>query len=219
MLIVKKLRSLQNGRLVTWRTPQFAFMFLVRLVSERVGAIQARGMPHLLPVEIEELQISVIENESELPRILCLYDKYFNDDLERAHLQKLYQQFPHLFFVVRKDGQIVGYSIYKIVPTLTPKGIINKKACLFSIAVDRDFQGHGLAKWLLIITLGYLAEQSIWRVYLFVPSSNVTAIKLYQSLGFRVQRIVAELGRSGRDLWLMETEVVGDKYSKDLKVH
>jgi ribosomal protein S18 acetylase RimI-like enzyme len=207
LLIVKKLRSLQGGKLVTWGTPQLAFMFLVRLVSEQIGAIQARDMPYWPPLEVEGFQISPLESEGELPQILRLYDEYFDDDLERVRLRKLYGQFPQLFFVARKDNQIVGYSAYKIVPLLTFAGFIGRKACLFSIAVDGDFQGQGVARKLLTASLGYLAEQSIRQIYLFVYPSNDRAVKLYQSLGFTVRKTIAGLGPAGSDLLLMEAEL------------
>jgi len=205
MLIINKLRKLQDGKLITWNTPSLIVRFIERLIAENIGAILARDMNMFIPILDNEWTIALVKNNSELQQVFHIFNENFKDDMERKHLQKLYQLFPHLFFILRRNEKIVGYCIYKVVPTVLPILKLERKACLFSLAIDHSFRGQDLAKTLLAATLNYLKEQSISSVYLFVHSSNEIAIQLYLSFGFKMHKIMVDVSLPGDEVWLMQT--------------
>lgn len=58
------------------------------------------------------------------------------------------------------------------------------EATLFNIAVDPQFQGKGYGKRLLQALILQLQQNNIQTLWLEVRESNLTAQKLYESLGF-----------------------------------
>lgn len=61
---------------------------------------------------------------------------------------------------------------------------ISPEAELLNIAVDPKQQGKGFGKQLLTFLLNELSQEKFERIFLEVRESNISAIKLYESLGF-----------------------------------
>jgi ribosomal-protein-alanine N-acetyltransferase len=59
------------------------------------------------------------------------------------------------------------------------------EAEILSVAVDRAYQGRGLARRLLNLHLGHLAGYGIRAVFLEVGENNSAATRLYERAGFR----------------------------------
>jgi len=60
---------------------------------------------------------------------------------------------------------------------------------IYVIAVDPDFQGHGLGRRLLLAGLAWLTGAGLEVAMLYVDSSNAPAVRLYQALGFTVDHV------------------------------
>lgn len=73
------------------------------------------------------------------------------------------------------DGRIVGYVLYWILP-----GTVD----VHNIAVHVDFRRRGIGRVLLDRVIVEARRQSASRVTLEVRRSNLTAQKLYDSVGF-----------------------------------
>jgi len=73
------------------------------------------------------------------------------------------------------DGRIVGYVLYWILP-----GALD----VHNIAVHVDFRRRGIGRVLLDRVIDEARRQSAARVTLEVRRSNLTAQKLYESVGF-----------------------------------
>jgi ribosomal-protein-alanine N-acetyltransferase len=73
------------------------------------------------------------------------------------------------------DGRIVGYVLYWILP-----GALD----VHNIAVHVDFRRRGIGRVLLDRVIDAARRQSVARVTLEVRRSNLTAQKLYESVGF-----------------------------------
>ena len=73
------------------------------------------------------------------------------------------------------DGRIIGYVLYWLVP-----GAVD----IHNIAVHVDVRGRGLGHLLLEKVLAEARRQSVPRVTLEVRKSNLSAQKLYESMGF-----------------------------------
>ncbi len=94
---------------------------------------------------------------------------HFRDELKNADLSV-----PRLALF---DGQVVGYTV---------TWIIVDECHLANIAVHPDFRGLGIGRVLLEDVLELARDRSCGKVCLEVRRSNKTAIRLYESFGFRV---------------------------------
>lgn len=77
--------------------------------------------------------------------------------------------------VAETDGRIIGYVLYWLLP-----GSID----IHNIAVHVDFRRRGLGRRLLEKVVSEARLRSIYQVTLEVRKSNLTAQKLYESVGF-----------------------------------
>jgi ribosomal protein S18 acetylase RimI-like enzyme len=182
---INKLRSLQDGKLCTRKTPKLIYQFVTRFLSERIGKICARSIPTFEEEQKENYCLRIVKNE-ELNQILAIYSSLFNDPVEEKHIKSLYTHFPNLFFVLVFDDKVVGYQIFKILPAihLRSKPHFMWEIWLFSIAITRGHQGKGLGRWSLLNTMQFLKKHGPEEMKLMVDHSNQIAINLYQDLGF-----------------------------------
>ena len=89
----------------------------------------------------------------------------------------------HPCWVLWVDGQIAGYGILSIAAG---------EAHVLNLCIDRDRQGQGLGRRLLMRLLDVIRWHRAERVFLEVRPSNPVAQQLYRSVGFR------EIGRRPR---------------------
>lgn len=81
----------------------------------------------------------------------------------------------YLNLKLMEKNQIVAFAISQIVLD---------EATLFNIAVAPEFQGKGFGKRLLSALILQLQQRNVATLWLEVRESNLTAQKLYTSLGF-----------------------------------
>jgi len=79
-------------------------------------------------------------------------------------------------FVAEMSGKVIAYSIF---------WIIEEEAHLMTFSVDKNYWGRGIGKEFLREVLNRLKAE-VKRVLLDVRKSNIRAIRLYQSLNFRI---------------------------------
>lgn len=182
---INKLRSLQDGKLCTWKTPKLIYQFVTRFLSERIGKIRAQSIPTFKEKQKENYYHRIAKKE-ELNQILAIYSSLFNDSVEEKHIKSLYSLFPNLFFVLVFDDKVVGYQIFKILPAihLRSKPHFMWEIWLFSIAITREHQGKGLGRWSLKNAMQFFKKHGPEKMKLLVDHSNQIAINLYQDLGF-----------------------------------
>jgi mycothiol synthase len=100
------------------------------------------------------------------------------------------------FLMLEASGRLVGFCWTKVHSDLKhPVGEI------YVIAVDPDESGKGYGKGLLFAGLDHLAtKRGLDEAMLYVEAQNVTARKLYEQFGFRLdhvdRRFTCDLGRS-----------------------
>lgn len=70
-----------------------------------------------------------------------------------------------------------------------------RSARLYSLAVDTDFQGQGIARALIEAALSSIEIPDIRNILLEVRETNAKAIRLYEAFGFKaVERIAGYYG-------------------------
>ncbi len=92
---------------------------------------------------------------------------------------------PAGFLIHERDGRLAGFCWTKVHP-----GDLNNPALgeIYVVAVDPDFHGFGLGRDLTLAGLEHLASRGIRTGMLFVDGDNVAAMRVYDRLGFVIQR-------------------------------
>ncbi|MGD9322966.1 MAG: ribosomal protein S18-alanine N-acetyltransferase [Desulfobacterales bacterium] len=131
---------------------------------------------------MDECQIVTINKSVDLDPILAIEQLSFQYPWRRRSFEGELSCPSGLSYVVKsaqtdKGAQIVAYAFLRRVL---------EELHLLKIAVAPARRGRGIANWFLnhCFTMG--AQQGAKSVYLEVRLSNITAIKLYEKLGFRV---------------------------------
>ena len=90
-------------------------------------------------------------------------------------------------FLVYQQKNVIGY----LIACLCEEG---KKAEILRIAVHPNHRGKGIAKELLETSFRIFPEDTLEEVSLNVDSSNRSAVKLYEKLGFEITKVNPLLG-------------------------
>ncbi len=129
--------------------------------------------------------------ESDLDALVALEDRCFSGDkLSRRSFKSLIKPGAHLTSVILVDEIIAGYSI-----VLFRTG--TSLARLYSIALDPDYRGQGLAKTLLADAESEAVARHCLFIRLEVRNDNPTAIALYQKLDYHVFDDIADYYEDG----------------------
>lgn len=137
-----------------------------------------------------------IENLSEIYEleVMCFKDPY-----PKNLLFMLLTLYPELFLVVELNNKIVGYV----------SGVVRRDGLghIVSICVHPAYRRKGLGSKLMDFIENIFKEKfNICKYRLEVRTSNVTAINLYQKLGYRVVDIIPKYYTDGEDAYLMIKE-------------
>lgn len=100
-------------------------------------------------------------------------------------------------FVLEKEGKIIGYIIL---------WQVYDEANLMTFAVKKEYQGQGYGKELLKSAIEYFRGR-VKRISLDVRRSNIKAIRLYQSLGFKIEGLRPKYYSDGEDALQMMLEL------------
>jgi mycothiol synthase len=90
---------------------------------------------------------------------------------------------PSGFLVLEFEGRLAA-SCWTKVHELHP----DRFGEIYVISVHPDFQGHHLGRVMVTQGLHALFRKGVTHAVLFVDESNEPALKLYDSLGFRLER-------------------------------
>ncbi|CAM3113083.1 GNAT family N-acetyltransferase [Streptobacillus ratti] len=108
-------------------------------------------------------------NEKEIEEILYLHNKNFLDKKRYEDIVSIYENPNYSIFCIYEE-ELVGYMI-----------ILDSFDCyeLFEIAIKKEFRNKGYAQKLLQ-NISYDKD-----VFLEVSEKNISAIKLYEKIGFK----------------------------------
>ena len=85
-------------------------------------------------------------------------------------------------FVIYADGVAVGFTMFAFEPDYEDP---NDRYWLWRFMIDEKYQGRGYGKEALNNIVTYFRENGATNIRLSTKESNVNAIRLYKSVGFR----------------------------------
>jgi mycothiol synthase len=85
-----------------------------------------------------------------------------------------------------EDNKITGYCWLEILPGSDSVG--ESVGEIHMIGTIPEYRGKGIGKKVLLAGLSYLQDRGVTTAYLSVDSENVSAIALYESVGFELYR-------------------------------
>ena len=94
---------------------------------------------------------------------------------------------PDGFLLHERDGRLAGFcwtKVHEAEDDEANDASSEQLGEIYVIAVDPDFQGHGLGRQLVLAGLASLCERGVSTGMLYVDRDNDAARKLYFSLGF-----------------------------------
>jgi [ribosomal protein S18]-alanine N-acetyltransferase len=194
---------------ITWARAQWEdrtlyadFEYLYRAVSKVERRETGRAKIEFTQEEIREFlqeELSVVIRHStvaDLQEVLNVERATFKiDDYPEAQFRELYEEHPNDFFVAELFEKIVGYAV----------GYVNEGHAEFdSIAVTPRYQRLGIGTTLTQRLIQHLSRSGAVRYTLEVRTSNTSAEKFYERLGFRIIGTEKAYYSDGGDAAVME---------------
>lgn len=148
-------------------------------------------------MEPDKARVREMQRE-DLEEVLRISEECFNSDSwNRKAFEREFELDYSYRFVLEEEGKIIGYAVvWKIFDDVT----------LMSIAIRKGMWGKGYGKKLMEFLIDYFKEKAN-RFMLDVRRSNIRAIRLYQSLGFKISSIRHAYYSDGEDAFLMVREL------------
>lgn len=117
---------------------------------------------------------------AKIPGRLASRPEELKDENFKEKIISLSQNTSGLYLVVEDNGEIVGHAVVE-----PHKLQVTSHVVFLNIAIHEGHQGRGIGKMLMKHLVEWAkAHPKIEKFELQVRSSNVGAIKLYESLGF-----------------------------------
>ncbi len=147
--------------------------------------------------------------DSDLDRILEIEETAFPNPYPLGYLRFLSRSNPETFLVAENELGIVGYIIADVRH--------GREGHIISIAVREDERRRGIARRLIEGVTEEFAESGVGLVKLEVRVSNLPAIALYHTMGYRDLDIMSGYYRDGEDALRMACRIRREEsgYSDD----
>ncbi len=152
-----------------------------------------------------ELKVREMTQE-DIPTVYEINLKSFTTDAwSRESIEREFQLPYSLRFVLEADSRVIGYAIL---------WLISGEAFIMTFAVEPSYRNRGLGKLFLRELIDKLRGKAS-VIQLDVRKTNLKAIRLYRSLGFKVVREREEFYSDGESALVMELKLADNgSYSK-----
>jgi mycothiol synthase len=143
-----------------------------------------------IPKASHNFEISSFDPELNKDEWLALNNKIFANhpdqgnwamaDLENRIVEPWFD--PEGFFIAFENKKIIGFCWTKIHHNFVNQEPIGE---LYVLGVESDSQTKGVGRSLALTALSYLRQKGLMEAMLHVDLENYSALKLYESLGFK----------------------------------
>ncbi|HWQ20004.1 MAG TPA: GNAT family N-acetyltransferase [Methanotrichaceae archaeon] len=170
-----------------------------RSVLDMLGGFLSRDWK-----KTESRYVAVIDNKS-LNDVIAISERHWDQSHGRA-LLNYSRIFKDTFYVLNRDGEVVGYCLCCIRPSLSLRGL-HKISVICSFVVREDFRGKGAGKMIMKHVVKEMRLNSISSLYLYVKKENLKAINLYEDCGFKIIDTIGDICLLGSDCYKMELKL------------
>ena len=136
---------------------------------------------------------------------VCLPENYTS-----FFFMDLHRRFPKTFVVAEENGKVVGYIMCRIETGLSNFRII-KRGHVISIAVLPRYRRRGIAHALMKEAMQNMVSYKAKECFLEVRVSNVPAIRLYQKMGFKIEKTIRGYYADGEAAYVMSRELPSEE--------
>lgn len=122
--------------------------------------------------------------------------------------ESILHEFHEGFIVAEINESIIGYIMCKIefgFSNFRKLGFV-KKGHVVSVAVLEQHRGNGIGKALMLEGINGVVNRKCDEIYLEVRTSNMSAVRMYEKLGFQIKSRLRTYYRDGEDAFLMALE-------------
>ena len=119
----------------------------------------------------------------------------------KAELEKPYSE-SYVLTDEETDQHVIGYIVF---------WLMFEECQILNVAVDPAYRGKGYAKNMLRKAIDLALRKDLRRALLNVRKSNLSAIGLYQSVGFLITHIRKKFYADGEDAYEMILDLSGSK--------
>lgn len=115
-------------------------------------------------------------------------DIFSNKEIEelKNNLINLLENLNEIIFVIDKNDDIIGYAALQF------KDKTTKSIWIDEIIIDNNYRNNGYGKDLINEIFKFAKENDCQRIELNCWSFNADALKFYDKLGFKQQRVILE---------------------------
>ncbi|NPA42082.1 MAG: ribosomal protein S18-alanine N-acetyltransferase [Aquificae bacterium] len=136
--------------------------------------------------------------EEDIPEVYRINLRSFTTDAwSKESIEREFKLPYSLRFVLEDGEKVVGYAIL---------WLIKEEAFIMTFAIDPEYRNRGLGKFFLKELINRLKDKTK-LLQLDVRKTNLPAIRLYRSLGFKVVRERRKFYSDGESALVMELEL------------
>jgi ribosomal-protein-alanine N-acetyltransferase len=157
-------------------------------------------------------QTSVIVRNFELKDldyVITINRQCLPENYPEGFFRTIFSECPKGFILAEIDGNIVGYTMGRIESGLSLFSIFHraKKGHTVSIAVLPEYRRNKIASKLIKASTAGMREYGAEELFLEVRISNSAAVKLYESLGYKILKELRHYYRDMEGAYLMAQKV------------
>ncbi|WP_440944934.1 GNAT family N-acetyltransferase [Methanosarcina sp. T3] len=154
--------------------------------------------------QTEKENIETVD-DTMLPEILRIQVEGFKNE-RQGDIIRYSKKFRNVFYVIKNQDQVIGYCIYHLKPAFSSRGF-EKKAVVYSIAIDSKFRNKGFGRKLLEESIREMKLNGVLSILLYVNVNNTPAIKLYRKTGFFIVKEVENICGENEKCYKMELKL------------
>lgn len=163
-------------------------------------------MMEKISYEIEEIKMEY------LPKVIEINEKVLPENYPFYFYELLYKNYPKSFLIAKIEEKIVGYVMCRVEHSFRMGVFLphfSKIGHVVSIGILPEYRRLGIGTSLMEKAMDALKTHYFCDyIYLEVRVSNIPAIKFYEKLGFKINRVIKGYYKDGEDAYVMDKNIV-----------
>lgn len=145
----------------------------------------------------------------DLDFVMDINRKCLPENYPERFFRTIYSELPSAFIVCEINSTVIGYTMARIESGLSHYSIFHraKKGHTVSIAILPEYRRRGFGSKLLKESIEAMIQQGATELFLEVRMSNDAAIKLYESMGYKILKEIRHYYRDFEGAYLMALKV------------